>query len=90
MGVDKTHAPYTTLQLGVWHVLIAKSGVKLPGKDAFSALPLLLAFVAEIYALAPDLVVFFVLTKIWTGFQSSLILHTSNHLLTVVSNFKFD
>ena len=86
MEIDKTAASYTAVQLGVWRLLIAKSTVKLPGKDLFSVFPLLLSFVANIYTLAPNLVVFFVLTKVWSGIQSSLILRTSSHLLTVVSN----
>ena len=85
MGVEETPSQFAALQLGVWRVLIAESNLKLPGKDSFSVFPLLLAFVVEIYSLAPDLVICFVLTKVWSGVQSSLILRTSNHLLTVVS-----
>ena len=87
--IDPATSSYTVTYVGVWRVLIAKSALKLRGKElkeTFSVLPLLLIFVAEIYTLAPDLVVFYVLTKVWSGIQSSLILHTSNHLLTVVSN----
>jgi hypothetical protein len=87
--VDRTTPSYSVTHLGVWRILIAKSGLNLPGKDwknSFSVFPVLLIFIAEIYALAPDLVVFFVLTKVWSGIQSSLLLRTSNHLLTVVSN----
>jgi Na+/H+ antiporter NhaB len=89
MKIDPTTPSYTVTNVGVWRVLIAKSALNLRGKelkDSFSVLPLLLIFVAEIYALAPDLVVFFILTKVWSGIQSSLVLYTSNHLLTVVSN----
>ena len=84
--VKRSSQSYTDVQLGVWRVLIAKSVVKLPGKDALSVLPLILVFVGDIYALAPGLVIFFLLTKIWSGVQSSLILRTSSHLLTIVSN----
>jgi hypothetical protein len=87
--IDPTASSYTVTYVGVWRVLIAKSALRLRGKElknSFSILPLLLIFVTEIYTLAPGLVVFFVLTKVWSGIQSSLVLHTSNHLLTVVSN----
>ena len=86
-SVKESSHSYTALQLGVWRVLIAKSVVRLPGKELLPALPLILVFVGEIYALAPGLVVFFILTKVWSGIQSSLILRTSSHLLTIVSNF---
>jgi len=86
-NIKKTSPSYTTLQLGVWRVIIANSVVKLPGKESFSVLPLVLAFAAEIYRLAPNLVIFYVFTKVWSGIQSSLILRTSSHLLTIVSNF---
>ncbi|KIM76348.1 hypothetical protein PILCRDRAFT_826332 [Piloderma croceum F 1598] len=83
-SVKETSHSYTALQLGVWRVLVAKSVVKLPGKDLLSALPLILVFAAEVYTLAPGLVVLFILTKVWSGIQSSLILRTSSHLLTVL------
>jgi hypothetical protein len=86
-SVKETSHSYTALQLGVWRVLVAKSVVKLPGKDSLSTLPLILVFAAEVYTLAPGLVILFILTKVWSGIQSSLILRTSSHLLTVVSNF---
>ena len=86
MDIDKMPASYIDLQLGVWRVLVAKSVVKLPGKGSLSAFSLLAVFIIEIYTLAPNLVVFFVLTTVWSGIQSSLILRTSSHLLTVVSN----
>lgn len=87
-NIKKTSPSYTTLQLGVWRVIIVNSIVKLPGKETLSVLPLVLVFVTEIYTLAPDLVILYVLTKVWSGIQSSLILRTSSHLLTTVSNFE--
>jgi len=87
-NIKKMSPSYTTSQLGVWRIIIANSVVKLPGKESLSVLPLVLAFAAEIYTLAPNLVILYVLTKVWSGIQSSLILRTSSHLLTVVSNFE--
>jgi hypothetical protein len=89
MTIDKTKPSHTAIQLGVWRVLIAKSEAlktQLPWKDSFFVFRYLLVFITEIYTLAPSLVVFFILTKVWSGIQPSLILRTSNHLLTVVSN----
>ncbi|KIM76355.1 hypothetical protein PILCRDRAFT_646733 [Piloderma croceum F 1598] len=83
-NTKKTSPSYTTLQLGVWRVIIVNSVIKLPGKESLSVLPLVLAFATEIYTLAPDLVILYVLTKVWSGIQSSLILRTSSHLLTVL------
>lgn len=84
------HLPYNVAQLGVWRVLIAKSVSSLPGKnwrDTFTVFPLFLVFVMEIYQLSPELFIFFVFTRLWSGIQSSLVLRTSNNLLTVVSTW---
>lgn len=90
---ESTETPYNVVQLGVWRVLIAKSSLKLPGKnpwkDVISVFQLLYVFMLEIYHLSPELFVCFMLTKVSSGVESSLTLYASSRLLTIVrSDFR--
>ncbi|KAJ7105195.1 P-loop containing nucleoside triphosphate hydrolase protein [Mycena epipterygia] len=81
---------YTSLDLGVWRVLLPKEtskGFRVSmdkWNTVVSAYPLVLRFLLEVYSLNPRLVIFVVLLKLWGGFESVLMLYVSSKLLKII------
>ncbi|KAJ6616725.1 P-loop containing nucleoside triphosphate hydrolase protein [Mycena sp. CBHHK59/15] len=82
---------YSTLELGVWRILLHKQpfSVKLSlswnrWQTLAAAAPVIRRFVAEIYCLAPGLVLLCLVLKLWAGFESTLMLYASGRLLRTV------
>ncbi|KAJ6600174.1 hypothetical protein B0H10DRAFT_697698 [Mycena sp. CBHHK59/15] len=90
--IDRSDTSYTTLDLGVWRVLLATKdpdssiflGFKSSWNTVAAALPLILRFLGEIYHLRPDLVLLFFLLKLWSGVESVLMLYVSSRLLRII------
>ncbi|KAJ7669593.1 P-loop containing nucleoside triphosphate hydrolase protein [Mycena rosella] len=82
---------YTSLDLGVWKVLLAREnvargfGVSMDRWNTVTAAyPLLLRFLKEVYALDPQMVILFILLKLWGSVESVLLLYVSSRLLQVI------
>jgi hypothetical protein len=87
---DSTEANLSTIQLGVWGVLLQQESpldFRKEWSDLFSTLPLIRRVVTEIYILDPSLFIFFIISKVWAGIESALLLYLSSRLLTIVSRF---
>lgn len=89
--VPEDAKPYTTIDLGVWRVLLHKDvvsktyGISMEKWNmAVLAYPLLLRFLREVYDLNPLLVALVVLLKLWEGVESVLMLYVSSRLLQIV------
>ncbi|KAJ6494288.1 P-loop containing nucleoside triphosphate hydrolase protein [Mycena sanguinolenta] len=90
-SVDETDA-FTTLNLGVWHVLLPKEivsgGVISTTKQKWDlialAFPVVRKFFRQIYQLSPQLFVLLILLKLWGGVESVLLLYLSDRLLRVI------
>ncbi|KAJ7159261.1 P-loop containing nucleoside triphosphate hydrolase protein [Mycena crocata] len=82
---------YTSLDLGVWRVLLPKELVSTKFQATVEkwnaialAYPLVLRFFLEIYHLNPLMVILVVLLKLWSGFESVLMLYVSSRLLQII------
>lgn len=84
---------YTTLNLGVWRVLlpneIVSGGVLSATKHKWNAIvlayPVVLRFFQEIYHLNPQLFIMLILLKLWGEAESVVMLYVSGRLLRIVS-----
>ncbi|KAJ6540799.1 P-loop containing nucleoside triphosphate hydrolase protein [Mycena vulgaris] len=82
---------YTSLDLGVWRVLLAQETVSRgfgatmdKWNSVRAAYPLVLRFLKELYHLNPYLIVVFVFLKLWGGMESVLMLYVSGRLLQII------
>ncbi|KAJ7652353.1 P-loop containing nucleoside triphosphate hydrolase protein [Mycena polygramma] len=83
---------YTTLNLGVWNVLlpndIASGGVWSATKQKWDAIvlayPIVLEFFWDIYRLNPYLFILLVVLKLWGEIESVVLLYMSGRLLRII------
>jgi hypothetical protein len=83
---------YTTLNLGVWSVLLPNevvsggvfSATKQKWNSIVLAYPVVLRFFQEIYALHPNLFVLLIVLKLWGEVESVVMLYVSGRLLQIV------
>ncbi|KAJ7453361.1 P-loop containing nucleoside triphosphate hydrolase protein [Mycena galericulata] len=90
---DAQSEPYTSIDLGVWRVLLPEEIKSTRSRSWISlekwntvvlAYPLVLRFLQEMYHLNPTLVVLVVLLKLWEGVESVLMLYVSSRLLQII------
>ncbi|KAF7369845.1 P-loop containing nucleoside triphosphate hydrolase protein [Mycena sanguinolenta] len=89
--VDETDA-FTTLNLGVWRVLLPKeivsggviSTTKQKWNSIVLAYPVVRKFFGQIYQLSPQLFVLLILLKLWGEVESVLVLYVSDRLLRII------
>lgn len=76
-----------TIDLGVHKVLLAASPWNLRDQwqQVVVALPLFKRLATEIYTLEPFLAVAYVVTQVWSGLESAILLYLSSRLLSIVS-----
>lgn len=77
----------TTVQLGVWRLSMLEEppfNFRKQWNDLFSAVPLLKRLSMEIYRIEPLLFFLFVVSKIWAGVESAVLLFLSSRLLKIV------
>ncbi|KAJ7879382.1 P-loop containing nucleoside triphosphate hydrolase protein [Mycena leptocephala] len=83
---------YTTLNLGVWSVLLPNevvsggvfSATKQKWNSIVLAYPVVLRFFQEIYALHPNLFVLLIVLKLWGEMESVVKLYVSSRLLQII------
>ncbi|KAJ7711883.1 hypothetical protein B0H16DRAFT_590413 [Mycena metata] len=83
---------YTTLELGVWRVLLpsdaAAGGLFSATVSKWNAIafayPVVYRFFREIYSLSPHLVIMVILLKLWGELESVLMLYVSGRLLQII------
>lgn len=81
---------YNVINIHVWRILIPKTSSTLSLKgyaDAYSALPALVRFMREIFAVAPWMFGITIAIKIWSAIEDTLLLSLSNQLLKSVCKF---
>ncbi|CAK5284696.1 unnamed protein product [Mycena citricolor] len=82
---------YTSLKLGVWRLVMEKDAgdasslLHLPGinkiRDVIAAIPMLVRFFLEIYALCPHLMLVYILLRVWGGLETVVMLYSSTRVL---------
>ncbi|KAF7966583.1 hypothetical protein HWV62_37815 [Athelia sp. TMB] len=79
-------AKFTVGQYGVWRVLTTKSSQHVGAfwKATFAGLGLLRVFMVDIWQIGPALCLVVVCAQVWEGMQTSVVLYTSNRLLTAI------
>lgn len=82
-------AKFTIGQYGVWRVLTAKSSHHIGAfcKSTFAGIQLLRVFIVDVWHIGPALCLIVIFAQVWEGIQTSIVLYTSNRLLTSVSTF---
>jgi len=84
---DSNDTSISAIQLGVWRVLLQEESswdIRKHWRDLSSTLPLSRRLATEIFYLDPWLFIFFVVSKVWTGIESALLLYLSSRLLTII------
>lgn len=88
-AVSSLEASFTIGQYGVWRVLAANSPQKVVGesqwKGTVAGLRLLRMFIKDVWRISPTLCLGIASAQIWEGVETSVVLYTSNRLLTSVS-----
>jgi hypothetical protein len=80
-------------QIGVWEFSTLKEigwNPLVPWVELKSAFALFRRLAFEIYAIAPGLLSLYVISKIWNGIESALLMHLSSRLLQIVSRLTCD
>ncbi|KAJ7289359.1 P-loop containing nucleoside triphosphate hydrolase protein [Mycena rebaudengoi] len=96
-GSDSDASSYTSLELGVWRLLMPKETLPTGflGIPEFlfsmskwntiaASWPLVLRFLRDIYQLGPTLVLLYVVLQLWGGVESVLKLYVSGRLLRII------
>ena len=81
-------ASTSSIQLGVWRILLQKESpldFQKQWSNLFSTISLIHRFATEIFHLGPWLFISFIVSKVWTGIESALLLYLSSRILTIVS-----